>query len=296
MHIALAVGTLLLGSWVLNVPEDEESTDTPEPIQPPAVAPGTTRPSMPYTPMGPRPSRMDRGQGRTTRGPTDATTTTRAYNARRRDRAISCDDDGGPRIFPWRLRALCPWGRGRSTDRANGQWAAGSRSYRRAGRLWQPREPMAPTAQLPGPARAARQMSRALVDMNRIATSPTAAPSIAPPPEKAFSNFRPSSGVSPYMNLFRLQGDSLDNYTSLVRPQIEQRFLNSAVRPRHSRTAEPDADAGGEHATTLRTNETLQGVATPQYYMNTQATFRSSRGNRRWGSSGEHLLRQNHVG
>ena len=28
------------------------------------------------------------------------------------------------------------------------------------------------------------------------------------------------------MNLFRLQGDTLDNYTSLVRPQIEQRFLN----------------------------------------------------------------------
>ena len=68
MQIALAVGTLLLGSWVLNAPEEEEETAT-EPMQPPAMAPGPAKPSMPYnTPMGPRPNRTDRGQGRATRG------------------------------------------------------------------------------------------------------------------------------------------------------------------------------------------------------------------------------------
>ena len=130
------------------------------------------------------------------------------------------------------------------------------------------RQPMAhaPTAQLSGPERR-QQMSRALLEMNRNTGPQNSGPSVAPPPEKPFAGFRPSSGVSPYMNLFRVQGDSLDNYTSLVRPQIEQRFLNSQF----------GHDIGGLQTRVqqvnpqqlYRTNETLQGVATPQYYMNT---------------------------
>ena len=46
MHIAIAVGTLLLGSWVLNAPEEEEETE-PELMQPPATAPEPAKPSTP---------------------------------------------------------------------------------------------------------------------------------------------------------------------------------------------------------------------------------------------------------
>ena len=71
------------------------------------------------------------------------------------------------------------------------------------------------------------------------------------------------------MNLFRVQGDTLDNYTSLVRPQIEQRFLNKQfgrdIRGLQNRRVQQ----GVNMQQLYRSNETLQGVATPQYYMNT---------------------------
>ena len=124
------------------------------------------------------------------------------------------------------------------------------------GAFGRPREPMAPTAQLSGPPRARSVVPRTLVDMNRNLAPPNAGPSVAPPrPEKAFSNFRPSSGVSPYMNLFRLQGDTLDNYTSLVRPQIEQRFLNQQF---------------GRDIRGLQNSAQMQGVNMQQLYGRTK--------------------------
>lgn len=100
---------------------------------------------------------------------------------------------------------------------------------------------------------------------------------MAPPVrEKAFSSFRPTSGVSPYMNLFRVQNDTLDNYTSLVRPQIEQRFLNQQFN-RDLRGLESGYRSQGVNLQQLyRSNQTLQGVATPQYYMNTQSYYPGS--------------------
>jgi len=40
---------------------------------------------------------------------------------------------------------------------------------------------------------------------------------------KAFSNYRPTSDVSPYMNMFRGNdaAGTIDNYTTLVRPQLD---------------------------------------------------------------------------
>jgi hypothetical protein len=54
-----------------------------------------------------------------------------------------------------------------------------------------------------------------------------------------------------------------------VRPQIEQRFLNQQFG-RDIRGLENNSRTQGVNLQQLyRTNQTLQGVATPQYYMNT---------------------------
>ena len=48
-------------------------------------------------------------------------------------------------------------------------------------------------------------------------------------PQKAFTNYQPpSSGVSPYMNLFRTgtNNGTIDNYTTLVRPALQQQTAN----------------------------------------------------------------------
>ena len=116
-------------------------------------------------------------------------------------------------------------------------------------------------------------MSRALVEMNRNAAPPNSRPECRAAAEKAFASFRPSSGVSPYMNLFRVQGDTLDNYTSLVRPQIEQRFLNQQFGRDIGGLQNQTRMQGVNMQQLYRTNETLQGVATPQYYMNTGSYF-----------------------
>jgi hypothetical protein len=79
-----------------------------------------------------------------------------------------------------------------------------------------------------------------------------------------------TSGVSPYMNLFRndTNGGTLDNYTTLVRPQLQQQRMNQQF----------GTDLFGLRRETgiqqlslqqmQRTSRTLQGVATPQFYMN----------------------------
>ena len=48
-------------------------------------------------------------------------------------------------------------------------------------------------------------------------------------PTKPFANARPfASGVSPYMGLFRndTNGGTIDNYSTLVRPALDQRSMN----------------------------------------------------------------------
>jgi hypothetical protein len=90
-------------------------------------------------------------------------------------------------------------------------------------------------------------------------------------PQKAFANYQPPpSGVSPYMNLYRTDtnGGTIDNYTTLVRPQLQQQNVNQQF----------DKDIFGlQRAERLqnaalqrvdRNTRNLQGVSTPQYFMN----------------------------
>jgi hypothetical protein len=98
---------------------------------------------------------------------------------------------------------------------------------------------------------------------------------VSPNIEKAFSSYRPTSGVSPYMNLFRTNTGGVDNYNTLVRPELEQRRLNQQF----------NRDIGGlernanqqlleirrrYEATHRQPVDNSQGVSTPQFYMQSQ--------------------------
>ncbi len=105
----------------------------------------------------------------------------------------------------------------------------------------------------------ARQMSAA-----KAAATPTTQAA-----SKAFSGAQQtSSGVSPYMNLFRNGGGGVDNYSTLVRPELEQRRANQQF----------GADIHGLQGSTQvqgmairrigQEQQNLQGVGAQQYFMN----------------------------
>ncbi len=92
------------------------------------------------------------------------------------------------------------------------------------------------------------------------------ASSAAPPmpDNKAFSQYRAPSPVSPYLNLFRSDSNgTVDNYSTLVKPQLDQMNLNSQFgRDIHGLNANTQMQG-----LTIRQlqSRTLQGVSTPQF-------------------------------
>ena len=133
------------------------------------------------------------------------------------------------------------------------------------------RHPMAPTERRESGSQSGyRPMSNSMMaDPNRR-MQPMSSPPITVPPvtDKAFSGYRTPSGVSPYMNLFRTQTGGVDNYTTLVRPELEQRFLNRQLG-NDIRGLQNYSRTQGQTLQQLnRDARTLQGIATPQYYQN----------------------------
>jgi hypothetical protein len=255
MHVAVAVGTLLLGAWVINPPADEEQSEMTEDVQPPAAAPSSGSSST-SQPTSPRQTRMDRQRSQMQRGA--AGERQRAADGGRAGRTANQRSAGMPMVptatspaggmfgYPTAPTAAMPEGPVSTV----GQGAFG------------PTQPMAPTARDPSALRTSPDVSRRL-------PSSLSSGGTTPQPAKAFTDYRPTSGVSPYMNLFRIQGDTLDNYSSLVRPQVEQRFFNRQLG-QDLRSLQNNARTQGVDLQQLyRANQTLQGVATPQYYQNT---------------------------
>jgi hypothetical protein len=93
-------------------------------------------------------------------------------------------------------------------------------------------------------------------------------------PTKPFAGTQPfSSGVSPYMNLFRndTNGGTIDNYSTLVRPALNQQSMNQQFNLDISYGAERynrlqnwalrQTDRGGS-------GRVPQSVGTPQFFMN----------------------------
>lgn len=117
------------------------------------------------------------------------------------------------------------------------------------------------------------------------AVHPGYAPQQAAP--KAFADARPySSGVSPYMNLFRndTNGGTIDNYSTYVRPALDQRSMNQQFNvdlyglERNQRI---------QNAALQQLNRTYsrapQSIGTPQFYMNYGNYYPGSYGPNNYG-------------
>ncbi len=87
--------------------------------------------------------------------------------------------------------------------------------------------------------------------------------------DKPHSNYQPgASGVSPWLNLFRRDTIDIDNYNTLVRPEFDQRKQNRQVRGDISGLQRNSRLQGMSLQQMNQQNRTLQGVGTPQFYMN----------------------------
>lgn len=269
MHVAVAVGTMLLGSWVLGAPTDEEGVMTEElqlQTQGTNVRPPT--PSM----ATPRPTRTDRLQGRKMAGAAGEKQDRDAVEKQAMSRAARLMQPVP--MAPTDPNALQTTSEGGSMMGMRSRVASqGPGAYATSN------APLPPTQrQSFSGGTENRPLVRNTLDQSRgsafMGNSGSAMQGAMP--EKAFAGFRPTSGVSPYMNLFRVQGDILDNYTSLVRPAIEQRFLNQQFN-RDLRGLETNTRTQNVNLQQLyRSNQTLQGVATPQFYMNYQDYYPGS--------------------
>jgi hypothetical protein len=266
MQIAIAVGTLLLGAWTLNQPPEEDQTTEEQPGVT-AAEPGPS-PMLPQRKVKKGPGeegaipgaedqqRMRRSMQNQERrrqamvmpiAPTDA-----AGTAMRGQPSVPTTSEVGPGMY------------GTRTPQAPTSQRRAQAQYR----------PMSHGPQTPNQAAGATQASAGMA----FSTQQNAAQQAAPPAaeaaarnEKLFANFRAQSGISPYMNLFRTGTalGTIDNYTSLVRPELEQRYLNQQVNKdivgleRNSRLQQMRLQMLNQEQ-----GRSLQGVGTPQYYMN----------------------------
>ncbi len=248
MHVAVVMSALVLGGWVLNDPESEDQAGVPGEVQQQDVMPSsptsttTQAPKYPYEGTSPQSG----SRPRDTQGGGQASA-----------------PSGGQSIRSQMPTYIPTPPTDTSTDAFGQPTAPTSMTGRRA--QMQPTPPTQ-SSSLAGQSGFEQKMKSPLTRGPASHGNAGAAPS--PASDKAFAGYQPQSGVSPYMNLFRIGGETIDNYTSLVRPQIEQRFLNQQFN-RDIRTLNNTSQTQRVDLQQLyRTNQSLQGVATPQYYMN----------------------------
>ncbi len=131
--------------------------------------------------------------------------------------------------------------------------------------------PTSPTHARPGEAQSYTSM-HAAEENRRLAASRNSASASAPIQPKAFSGVynQPSSGSSPYMNLYRTGNNNgtIDNYTTLVKPQLDQTGANQKFGA-DIHSLENSTHVQGLNIRQLnRETQTLQGVNATQYFMN----------------------------
>jgi hypothetical protein len=285
--------TLILGGWVLNSPTEEvEKPAAQQPFEATVPASPSDGAMRGYPAGGTMPRMpMDSSRDRTTtqRG------SERSYQGEERPRGSRMLDQkstgggqtarqstgtGAPNIIP-----NSPTDMSAPMDGQSGQLlpptandAESSPSGmmgRSSGGMGGMRTPMAPTYRRPatGSQSGYRPTSRgSLLQPNQqvrrpvgIGGSMLAAPQAAM--EKPFGAYRPTSSVSPYMNLFRhdTSGGTIDNYSTFVRPQLEQRNVNQQVG-RDLRGLERNTRVQSTALQQMeRESRGLQGVTTPQF-------------------------------
>jgi hypothetical protein len=261
MHIAVVMGTMLLSGWVLNSSDTEEQAGIPEEVQQNEMMPTSpTSPTMPYNRSG--------GQG-----PNEARPMRDFHQQGGQSGSQQGSSSAGGQSIRQMMPTYMPSAPTDSSTDVFGQPAAPT-----ANGASRPRMQLGPTAPTQSSSLESRsgfdsKLKSPLTQNHGAASFGNVSGAPSPAAQKAFAGYQPSSGVSPYMNLFRIGGETIDNYTSLVRPQIEQRFLNQQfnrdIRGLDNSTHTQRVDLQQLY----RTNQTLQGVATPQFYMNTGSYY-----------------------
>jgi hypothetical protein len=306
MHIAIAVGTLLLGGWALETPEE---TNEPAVLEqtassatvPPAVAPATPRmltPSMGVSAyqglQGVR--AMQRGQslGRAPgvsvdglRGQLRGNQVTPAYGGRLPLMPLPPTQPlplGAWAVFGQPAVATLPTNTmGMATNvsgggaRAQGLNVMATTSGFGGGGATQPQSGYRSTSYGLDQSRAAQP----------IANSVVRAPPVQQSGQKAFAGYQPPGADSLNMNLSRTGTDNgtIVNYMTLGRRQLTQQYLNQQYRNQQYRNQQylnqkyPNQQNGldirGLQSDTRLQNQALtnqsrqlQGVSSPQFYMN----------------------------
>jgi hypothetical protein len=256
MYVAIAVGTLLLGGWVLNS-DDENAADQ---------------------------------QGQTTASPSDQlrSSSTDAENVRPNPSQNYLRQNGRAgvnaqqqiqrqSVMPFAPTDSVPAGAQAMTGQPTAPTASRPVDNVRGTTMehgFGSREPAAPTdrsAYFDNYHPSSRGTTSPQFDRTRPSGAQVTSRNVgimAPSPvaEKAFTGYRPTPGVSPYMNLFRANTGGVDNYTTLVRPQLEQTSLNGQYG-RDIRGLETNSRQQMLNMQQMNQerNAESQGVATPQF-------------------------------
>ncbi|HEY4760187.1 MAG TPA: hypothetical protein VIH42_06375 [Thermoguttaceae bacterium] len=130
--------------------------------------------------------------------------------------------------------------------------------------------PTSPTRARPGMSGSYTSMRNAQIQNRRMEAARNAAAATPQLATKPFSGYRqPTSGVSPYMNLFRSNGlGTIDNYSTLVRPELEQGRMNQQFGAEIHGLENSTRVQGMTLQRLGRDTQNLQGVNANQFFMN----------------------------
>lgn len=95
-------------------------------------------------------------------------------------------------------------------------------------------------------------------------------------PEKPFSNVNVGPSVTPYLNLGGFPVGGVDNYYSLVRPQLEQQRINERNRQLQVRQQQQLQQVAARAPYDVRGDETVTATGHPSVFLNTLGYFPQS--------------------
>jgi hypothetical protein len=271
MNVAIGIGTLLLGAWVLNEPVTEKQPGVAAQSRAPTAdtrAQGTAKSKDPTRAL-PREEveQRKRNPALLTDGQSPRQKSGQANGqpeTQRRDEGVipAAPTESG-------------YGTGLGMPSAPTARQDGSEVTPYSTAPEQSYGPMAPTRPNIPPSRkvqnAVSQSYYGVAEMQRTRAESGAYSGYAAqqPPTKALASARPfSSGVSPYMGLFRndTAGGTIDNYSTMVRPALDQRSMNQQFNM-DIYGLERNARLQNAAMRQLdRSNRTPQNISTPQYF------------------------------
>jgi hypothetical protein len=176
-------------------------------------------------------------------------------------------DSDSEQQYQWQAPTAAP-ARGAATGMGGGTGGGGMGG---SGFYGQSRRPCSPTHPGPGQAKSYNaQQDAQLLQMRLQAAQQATAPS-AQQPSKAFSGVQMNTGSSsPYMNLYRTgtNNGTIDNYTTLVRPQFNQQRTNQQFGADINSLENATRVQGFSLNQLNRDTHNLQGVKYQQFFMN----------------------------